>query len=104
MECKRPECVKEWEEFVSDEEENERGYRNGGYTFMHCQIEGCHHLYFKGKNGATCELCEMEVCESCVDDGKWDDDDFYCSKECFDEAEKMNDAGVLINRTTVKEQ
>lgn len=86
MQCKRKECIKEWLEFVSDEEENANGYRNGGYTYMHCEMEGCHTLYFKGKNGSTCEWCELEVCESCADDGilsKYDD--FYCSKECYEE-------------------
>lgn len=85
MECKREECVKEWEEFVSDEEENQRGYKEGSYTFVHCEMKDCHRLYFKGKNGNTCDYCEMEVCECCSDNGIWTDDEcFYCSQECFD--------------------
>jgi hypothetical protein len=88
MECKRPECRKEWEELVPDEEENERGYAQGMYTFMHCQTEGCHNIYPKGKNGSTCECCLLEVCEQCSDNGEWEDDDFYCSKECFDDYHK----------------
>lgn len=81
MECKRPECITEWQEFVTDEEEN----ANGFYTFTHCEMDNCHNLYFKGKNGSTCEWCETEVCESCGDDGTWRHDDFYCSVECYTE-------------------
>lgn len=86
MDCKRPECLSEWKEFVEDEEENARGYAEGGYTFVHCEIERCHNLYFKGKNGSTCEYCGAEVCESCADRGKFKDDDFWCTIECYNEA------------------
>lgn len=87
MDCKRPECLKEWREMVADEQENKQSYANGGYMFVHCEMEGCHTLYWKGKNGSTCEWCETEACESCADAGRWDDDyeEFYCSEECFKE-------------------
>ena len=42
----------------SDEEDNAQGYDRGLYTFMHCQEANCHNLYWKGKNGATCTICE----------------------------------------------
>ena len=86
MECKREQCLSEWKEYVSDEEKNARGYSEGGYTFVHCEMKDCHTLYPKGKNGSTCEYCEKEVCEGCGDDGVWEDDYeyFYCSRECFE--------------------
>lgn len=89
MDCKRPECIKEWEECVSDEEENAEGYCNGSYTFVHCEMDDCHCIYPKGKNGYTCEICETEVCEPCGDDGKWGKyDEFYCGKDCYQERKK----------------
>ena len=85
MDCKRPECLNEWREFVEDEAENTRGYKEGGYTFTHCEIANCHNLYFKGKNGNTCQYCDTEVCESCSDHGKFKDDDFWCNAVCYSE-------------------
>lgn len=89
MECKRAECIKEWREYVFDEEENARGYRKGGYTFTHCEMDGCHSIYPKGKNGYTCECCEAEVCEQCGDSGKFVDDAFFCSEECFSQMKPL---------------
>lgn len=90
MQCKRPECVEEWKEYVSDEEENARVYSEGSYTITHCEKDNCHNIYPKGKNGWTCTLCHLEVCENCESDGKWDHEvgEFYCSEECWRESLK----------------
>ena len=82
MNCDLPECIKAYREFVSesDEESNLKGYEEGSYTFMHCQQKNCHELFWKGKNGDTCNQCGKDVCEFCQTSSLNDEDldDFVC--------------------------
>ena len=83
MQCTRSECLVEWKDMVSDDEENEGAYADGNYQWVHCEHDGCHTQYWKGKNGSTCEKCRRDICEGhACDTGDYDDDDdtFLCSK------------------------
>ena len=86
--CSRPECKKEWAE-LSDgttQDEQDRRYEIGSYGLQHCETSGCHTIYFRGKNGVECEVCEKEVCEGCQCDDtvmiEVDDDEYVCKGEC----------------------
>jgi hypothetical protein len=68
------------------EEEKER-YENC-YGLQHCDAPGCHNIYWKGKNGATCEHCGVDYCEPCYcEKGMFDeetgDDSWYCPACCY---------------------
>lgn len=86
--CDKEECVKEWQSYVEYDSDGNvikssiDDYEEGGYQLTHCEIEKCHVIYWKGKNGGTCEKCFIEVCEGCqCDTGEQDDDDWLCD-EC----------------------
>jgi len=36
------------------------------YTPLHCGVNGCHQIYWKGERGEFCKKCEKEVCEDCA--------------------------------------
>jgi hypothetical protein len=97
MKCQRKECIEQWEEYVSDEEDNARGYSDGSYTCTHCQVSGCHSIYWKGKNGGTCEGCRLEACEGCQDDGTFNDEYgvWYCAS-CAASASAANKKRKII--------
>lgn len=86
--CKKEECIKEWNDYVEDCEKNNIGiddYDQGGYKLTHCENEGCHMIYWKGKNGETCDECLIEFCEGCACDtalGDEEDDDVWICSEC----------------------
>ena len=83
MNCTKSECIQEWKEYVKDDAENEASYEKGNYKFVHCDEEGCHTLYWKGKNGETCAKCRREICEGHACDKGYFDEDwdlFYCSR------------------------
>lgn len=83
MDCKLPECVITFREYVpkDKEEENEAAYDEGSYSFVHCDVDGCHELYWKGKNGSVCESCNKNVCENCS--FEWNsEEECYCCDEC----------------------
>lgn len=84
MNCNLPECIKAFREFISEneEEKNLRGYEEGSYTFMHCEEENCHELFWKGKNGTTCNECGKDVCEFCQCQFYDEDMDEYICHEC----------------------
>ena len=64
--CMKKECQKEWLE-LSDgttQEEQDKDYASGNYGLQHCEIDGCHDIYWRGKNGTNCEFCDKHMCES----------------------------------------
>jgi hypothetical protein len=82
--CKQKKCLLEWERyyipnFVSTEEDE--------YIFTHCEIDDCHELYWKSKNGLTCIYCGLEICEKCIKKsvyGQMLNDEWVC-KSCTDD-------------------
>lgn len=82
-ECKEEKCIREW--FKNDgktQKEEERNFASGSYGLQHCQVKGCHEIYWRGKNGVDCEKCGLRACENCqCDETKFietpDDDTVY---------------------------
>jgi len=90
MECKRAECVQEYQVMVhgvADAVLEEMDYR-------HCEADGCHTLYLGEKEGDRCAYCELALCGSCAaqdNQGSYIDEDFLCV-ECLDGA--LQEGGV----------
>jgi hypothetical protein len=81
LNCNEKKCKKAWIEYNGDPDHEDT--KNGDVSDLiltHCEIEGCHNIYWKGKNGSTCQWCALEVCEHCsMTNIVWDD----CGEESF---------------------
>ena len=54
---------------------------NQNEDLRHCEIQGCHEIYYLEKNGGMCETCAMSACEFCLSSkGLWinSGDDWIC--------------------------
>jgi len=72
--CERPECAKQLQDMLrlargktgtAAADAMGCGAQYAGYAPQHCELHGCHNIYWKGKHGATCDGCGMEACVSC---------------------------------------
>ena len=85
--CKLTKCLKKWkkERNIQGIEDNEED-SEADYILTHCEIDNCHQIYWRGKNGATCDQCGLDVCEICqCENGEEDEDEDtwlceYCVK------------------------
>lgn len=91
--CNRPECQAEWKKWTDKtESQEENDYLDDiqPYALTHCCTKDCHEIYWRGKNGSTCEKCSGNFCEGCTmyksprGDAYSDDDEFIC-RECLEE-------------------
>ena len=103
--CDRKKCIEQWKDIHTGEEDSYReedSYEDGGYDLMHCEQENCHSIYWKGKNGTTCEHCSKELCELCESDEKIgnlnSDDEWFCVECIEDYNKKINDLRILLKR------
>lgn len=84
LSCSDKECVEEWKNEGYDDWYNEE---HTDFLPKHCEVEVCHTIYIKGKNGHTCVSCGLEVCESCSAEEivhESHDTEHYCI-ECYKE-------------------
>lgn len=87
MDCTEPACLAEWQRLgAGTTDEENASYDSGDYGWQHCEVPDCHEIYPKGKNGATCDRCGMEVCEGCSCDESImildEEDDIFICVEC----------------------
>lgn len=66
LDCSDEECIEKWIENKYDEWYGEE-YQMWHHDFLpqHCEVDDCHNIYLKGKNGYTCSYCGLEVCDDC---------------------------------------
>ena len=80
--CGRAECLAAFRDGAGSDDglgHDEGGYDEGGYDWQHCNVEGCHEWYWRGKNGEDCYPSGARACEGCAhhagerdpDSGEW---------------------------------
>jgi hypothetical protein len=82
MECERKACQREYAELAqsfngSDDDD-----------LVHCGEADCHNIYWSSRNGARCDQCFTDACESCVAEPRLgctlDDGDVWYCADCRD--------------------
>lgn len=73
--CNKKDCVQVYLD-CRHLEENE--------NLLHCEVKGCHNIYWESKNGASCEDCGSEICEYHIGTEAPDDLFFWVCPICYE--------------------
>ena len=66
LKCNEKDCRDEWIKYNGDMLQEK--LISGEYTefvLVHCEVNNCHFIYYKGEIGTCCYSCGKEVCSEC---------------------------------------
>lgn len=82
IKCPKLDCIEIFKEYIDDDGDKE-------FKLVHCQVKGCHNIYYQNKTGFMCHHCDSTICQyhACQDDGNEEDQELWQCPLC----NKIND-------------